>query len=125
LLAVPRRFGQQKFSHWDVLDLSAMRPDRAEGLTYEASSDRSLRLTCVYTEPSREGHRLGGEKVVRAAVSSARQIYDRPSAKDGEMVGIVPADSICTPLDEEPPVEADGTLWRKIDFAGMVGWISD
>ena len=41
------------------------------------------------------------------------------------MVGIVPADSICTPLDEEPPVEADGTLWRKIDFAGMVGWISD
>lgn len=133
-LTAPSSFGQEVFDRWDIIDADAMQSLKpVEAPTYETSSDRNLRLTCVYREPTPEILRagpavLGSETPSGAATPPAEgpstRLRDRPSMKEGEDVGIVPAGDTFMPLDGEPPVEADGFLWRKVDYRGLVGWIA-
>lgn len=126
-LDAPLKFGQQRFSHWDVLDLNAMNLDRVDEPTFETSTDRNLRLTSNYAAPSTDPvlSNVRSRVVVLPSVDSVKRLYDRPSMTDCEVVGIIPEGEDFIVLNEEAPVEADGFIWRKVDFKGIVGWIAD
>lgn len=136
-LAAPAKYGEQVFSHWTVLDCDAMSLDEIDTQTFEAATDRNLRLTCVFKPPTPAVAIAGTAFRTRARAASAGAaiqsmpagrsllMRDRPSMKQGECIGIVPAGEAFSLLDGETPVEAEGFNWRKADYRGLVGWIAD
>ncbi|MBN8441838.1 MAG: SH3 domain-containing protein [Thauera sp.] len=132
-LVAPSTDGEQVFRHWAVLDCDAMSLDEIATPTFHASTDRNLRLTCVFGPPTRAAVKpagLASRVRARAAVPStpagqALLVRDRPSMQQGERIGVIPAGATFTLLDGEEPVDADGCTWQKVDFRGLVGWISD
>ena len=132
-LTAPSSDGERVFGHWTVLDCDAMSLDEIDTPAYQASTDRNLRLTCMFEPPTRGAVERAGLALrahARAAVASTTVersllVRDRPSMRHGERIGVVPGGATFTLLDGEAPVDADGFTWRKVDFQGLVGWIPD
>ena len=125
-LTPPAKYGQQQFSHWNMLDLDAMEETTVQDQAYHVPANKNLRLICIYTAP-------GGVVSARATGSTLPErpeesplkghLRDKPSITEGELIGCIPVNETVTRLATGSPIKADGYTWRKVDFKGIVGWI--
>ena len=121
----PKTYGSYQFSHWRILNLDKMELESdVTSTTYKVGPNSNFRIACIYKSGDEIFTGLRNHRKMFADHSERNQkLFDQPSLSLGEPIALIPGNAILKPVGNQDLTKAEGLVWRKVNFNGLIGWV--